>query len=123
MQTLKNQRGMSFFSAMGIIFMVGFFIVIAAKLIPVYMEDMRLVKSIETMHLGSGNDSKEEFLAQVQRRLRVEFGEAMPLDPSKHMKVELKNGESYLITNYEVRDHIFYNVDAVVSFSHTQKIN
>ncbi|CAK0762042.1 conserved hypothetical protein [Gammaproteobacteria bacterium] len=123
MKTLKNQQGMSFFSAMGIVFMVGFFIVIAAKLVPIYMEDMRLIKSLETMHLRGENDSKEEFLAQVQRRLKVEFGDYVPVDPTKHMKVELKNGESYLITNYEVREHIFYNVDAVVSFSHTQKIN
>jgi hypothetical protein len=107
----------------GILILMGigaFSILLALRLVPVYLDDMRVAQALESIH-GNG-DSREMILASFQKRLDIEFSGPPPVR-AQDLKLESRDSGFSLDLNYEPRVHILYNVDAIASFKHHRDLH
>ncbi|CAK0769657.1 putative DUF4845 domain-containing protein [Gammaproteobacteria bacterium] len=117
MQT--TQRGMTFWGVLVIMAMVGFFVLLAMRLLPVYGDDLKINKALEALKTGTEGRTREVLVEQFLRQLDVnDIRSIRPED----LKLEPRDSGFSANLNYEIRVPILYNVDAMVKFSHHQDI-
>jgi hypothetical protein len=113
---LKQQRGLTLISWLVVIAVVVFFGMVGIKSLPVYMNHFK-IKSI-LHNLASQPSVFEQTSPEIRRSLENRFD----IDMVKHLRPwEVKvvgnpGGERALVAEYEVRVHMFYNVDTVYAF-------
>lgn len=113
--TLKKQKGASFFSVLLILLMVGFLLSIAFKLYSPYL-DYGTVDTVLTQVASSKEEMKKSTTSlemDIVKKLRINQVKL----PNKAITVKRENGVTILNLEYEIRVPMFYNIDAVVSFS------
>ena len=114
-QSKRKQQGASFFSILIVLIVAGIFFTVGFKLYPAYV-DYATIDSVLTDVIED-----REQLRQNPRQMRSNFNKKFRIN-----QVKLPEKDSLLITkekgvvrlelDYEVRIHMFKNVDAVVKF-------
>jgi hypothetical protein len=107
---------MTFWQLLFLVFVFGFFGLIGFKTIPIYLDYYNAAKDVREV-ARSGNFNPED-PATVDRAL----GKKWDIDYIKYLdyhdvKMVKKNNGVFLEYSYEVRQHLMYNVDIVLSFS------
>lgn len=111
----KQQQGASFFSILIILIVAGIFFTVGFKLYPAYV-DYATVDSVLTDVIED-----REQLKQSPKQLRNNMNKKFRINqvklPAKDSLLITKDkGVVRMVLNYEVRIHMFKNVDAVVKF-------
>lgn len=116
MTLLKEQRGLSLISLMVVIAVVVFFAMVGVKSLPVYLNHYK-IKSI--MHSVAAQPGMSENSAP---EIRESFARRFDIDMVDHVnEQDIKitgsaGAEKFITLDYEVRVHMFYNVDTVYVF-------
>ena len=110
-----RQRGLTFIGYLIILSIVGFFVLIALKLTPVYLEYFRVKRQVESLVDESG--LKDKAAVEVRKLLDRRFGvDDIENIPPDQIKIDKKEAEMKIQITWARQVHMMGNVDALVSF-------
>jgi len=118
MQAMRNQRGVSFFGVLLIVVLVGFFVSIAFKLVPHYIDNKSLEQGILAVErdsmMGDKVQSVVEFYDHMSKTIQVN---SIPDLAVQDIMQITQSGDQFLVRlKYEKREPLIKNIDLVVTF-------
>ncbi|MCG6939783.1 MAG: DUF4845 domain-containing protein [Thiohalocapsa sp.] len=113
----RRQRGLSFTSAVFGLLLVVFFGTIAITMLPSYAGFWQ-VRSIM-----NGLQDRPDIIAKGPRGITSSLGTLLSVNGirdlhARDFKLEREQGGYKLMLDYDVRKHLFFNVDVVMAFNH-----
>ena len=112
---MKNQKGASALSIMVILFLAASIMTIVMKVAPMFFDNMTIAKVLED--IGAQSDiaelSDDEIVGTFSKRLTI--NNVRDFDVKK-VVIKRDDGLLTIDINYEKRENIFKNIDAVASF-------
>lgn len=117
----RQQSGITLIGFIVILAVVGLFIYVGMKLIPMYTEYYGVKQAMKGLALepGINNSTPDQIRNLFTRRLYVNYSENV--EP-KHVKLERIEGGWRMRVAYEVRKPIIANLDVVGRFDTTQDL-
>ena len=117
-QRRNTQRGLSLPSILFWLVFAGFLVTVAVKLGPVYVSDWT-VRSIMD-ELARSPDAPEGGKKGIREQLgrRLDINDVSSVSAGNFTIEEGPGGGYDLGIDYEVRVHLFFNIDVVLSFQH-----
>lgn len=113
-----SQRGMSMWSLLGILVLIGFAALVAVKLTPVYLNYWSVASVVESVIEDTGrNDPMPEVWDKLVTRF--DLNNISQLDAREILDVKRSDGGLQIDVQYEQRKNLVYNVALVVSFDRT----
>ncbi|MBI5783629.1 MAG: DUF4845 domain-containing protein [Gammaproteobacteria bacterium] len=118
MKNPKRQSGMTMWSMLYVLGTLAFFIFILFKLIPPYLDDLKVNNALQS--LGRQPDAGSMPLAEIQEaiRKRLEIDNADSFDLSKSLTVEQRGKSKRIRINYESMTPIAFNLSILIAFDH-----
>ena len=118
----RNQSGITLMGFIIILAMVGVFVYVGMKVIPMYSEFYAVKKSMQGLSLepGINNASPDKIRNLFFRRLYVNYSENVQQD---NVKIERMQGGWKMTVKYEVRRPLIYNLDIVGNFEAVKELN
>lgn len=120
MKTRHSQRGLSSMGWLIVILLAGFFLTLAFKMVPAYVDNIYVTDALKSLReLGSGQQGYAGVTdGEVRRHLSGYFNiNNVRSDAVKSLKIERKSDRILVSMDYEVREPLFYNVDVVMRFA------
>lgn len=116
MRKLHRQGGMTAIGWLLVLGLIAFFVLIALRLIPVYLEYIKVVTVLESLEEepGIGQKTRTEILQLIERRLDI--NDVRHVDPRKRTQITKDDGRVTIRIRYERREPLIGNVDVVASF-------
>lgn len=112
----KSQEGVSALTVMLLLPLIGLFVLVVIKLIPVYVE----YESVKSVINGMTSDRAETYTTanQVTQTMlkRLSINEVKNVE-SDNITVERDGAVYTILVEYEVTVPLFYNISLLVSFS------
>lgn len=112
---MRNQKGVSALSIMVILFLAASILTIVMKVAPMFFDNMTIAKVLED--IGAQTDiaelSDDEIISALSKRLTINNVRDFDL---KQVAITRDDGLLMIDINYEKRENIFKNIDAVASF-------
>jgi uncharacterized protein YeeX (DUF496 family) len=111
----QRQAGMSIPSILIIVIMVGFFVMCAIRMTPVYLEYLT-VKRVMTQ-IAEEYKPEENSISDIRRKVStmLNTNQVYLLQP-REVEVFRKNGKIMIDSNYEARVPVMGIIDAVMTF-------
>jgi len=115
MQSRKRQQGLTFISWLVILIVVGFMVMIALKVTPVYLEHYAIKNSVESLKQEPLLSRKPltEIRKMLMRRLDMNSIAFLQKDD---ILITRAGGVTKISIKYEVRKPIIYNMSLVMTF-------
>lgn len=113
--TRKKQQGASFFSVIIVLIVAGIFFSVGFKLYPAYV-DYATIDSVLTDVIEDRNqlkNSPQELRNDMTKKFRIN---QVKLPAKDSLVITKKDGIVRMVLDYEVRIHMFKNIDAMVKF-------
>jgi hypothetical protein len=112
---MRRQHGLSLFAWLILIALAAFLAVVGLKLIPIYLESFEVASTLEAVaqEPGISKENKRVIWSKINKRLDVSYVDAVK---PEHFSVEVKKGKTTLVLEWEVREHLFGNLDVVAAF-------
>jgi hypothetical protein len=119
-QALKTQRGITLIGFIMVLAVAGFFIFLAMRLVPVYVEYYSVVKNVKAIckEPDAPTASLDEMRKKLANRFIIDYAENF--DVKKGMKLVREGDKKTLNIAYEVRKPLIYNLDFVAKFEHSE---
>ena len=116
MQTLKNQQGMTAIGWIIVLGLIAFFVLLALRLTPGYLEYATVSASLESLQNEPGITTKTppEIRSMLSKRFDVNDVKSVS---SKDIKIDNQGGRLRVWVDYEVRVPVLGNIDAVSKFN------
>lgn len=111
----KHQQGMTFIGWVMVFAIIAFFATLTVKLAPVYLEYFKvrsLLTSLQEVPMVT-HKSKGEIWRLLQNRMEIDDIESMKRE---NFKIQSEKGRLQLSVSYEVRTHIMFNADVILTF-------
>lgn len=121
MQTLKSQQGMTAIGWIIVLGLIGFFVLLALRMTPAYLEFMTVKSALESLQNEPGITEKtpSEIRSMLGKRFDINDVESIS---SKDVTVLNQGGRLNVGVDYEVRVGVLGNVDAVMTFTHDVEV-
>lgn len=121
MQTLKSQQGMTAIGWIIVLGLIGFFVLLALRMTPAYLEFMTVKSALESLQNEPGITEKapSEIRSMLGKRFDINDVESIT---SKDVTVVNQGGRVTVGVDYEVRVGVLGNVDAVMTFIHDVEV-
>lgn len=122
MTSRHHQQGLTLISWIVVIGVVAFFGVVGLKSLPIYLNHFKI--SQITKGVANQPGVAEETPHEIRERFAKRFDVDMVkyLDEREIKVIGMPGGARSVVAEYEVRVHMFYNVDAVYSFKETAQL-
>lgn len=115
MKTIAKQQGITLLGLVCVLGLIAFFVMIALKLVPIYIEYFNVVTSLESLKNEPEliNKSPAEVLQLLNRRLDIN-----DVDHVDHKNLRIKRypGRTEVGVVYEIREPLMGNIDIVTKF-------
>lgn len=113
----SRQGGISAIGFIIILLIIGFFTMIALKLMPIYFENFQVRSVLDSLKEESGITQKSNFEIGniIAHRFIIENIDRVKADQVK-IKRDVSNSRILLDLDYEVREGLIGNVEILVSF-------
>ncbi len=114
MRSLTQQKGMTGIGWLIVLGLIGFFVLLALKMVPAYLEYYKVVSTLDSMAKESGFESPREIRDLLERRFDISYVTSItPKDV-----IIKSSGQFYNIqAKYDASEHLFGNVSVVMSFN------
>ncbi|MFP7723758.1 DUF4845 domain-containing protein [Lysobacter sp. A3-1-A15] len=111
----RTQRGMTLISFIIVLAVVGVFVYMGMKLIPMYSEYYAVKRALASLKAdpGAANASPALVRDLFFRKLYVSYADNVKRE---HLKVERRDAGYQLTVDYEIRKPLIYNLDIVGKF-------
>ncbi len=122
MINMRNQRGMTFISLILMLVIAGFLMLLVLKLGPVYLENYTVKMVLANLRQEPGMNTRTS--REIRRRIddQLYVNEVRRLK-SKDIKIKREHNVVTVSIDYHVRVHIAANVDAIVSFKESARLD
>jgi len=120
--TWRRQQGMTAIGWLLVLMVGGFFVLLVLKLGPIYMENYSIKTALLAVKNEPGVDQKNsrEIRQMLMNRLDINYVTTLPRDA---ITISRKTGgNKWVDVDYEVRKHMLYNIDALVSFKESVEL-
>ena len=120
MNSMKSrQRGMTLFSFLIVFIVLGFFILTALKVVPVYLDHVKVKSSLDGVRteIGISPKSPEEIKRMIEKRWDVNSIEG--ISTSENVTVEKRGGAMTIQVAYEVEKPLIANMSILIKFNDT----
>ena len=120
MRSRTNQRGMTAIGWLMVLALIGFFVLLALRMVPAYLEFYKVVSTLNSIEEESGFSSPREIRELLERRFEISYVNTItPAD------VIIKPmGNTYTVTaSYEQREHVVANIYVVMDFEKQVDVN
>lgn len=118
---MNKQKGAVSFLGLVFLVMLIFIIFLAVKLIPAYVDDTTISSAVASIRSEPSlrQASVSDIRALIHKRLYVnDFSGTLGITPErKAIQINTDKGVSVDV-NYQVKTHLFYNIDAIQTFHH-----
>ncbi len=112
----RRQRGMAMIQWLILILIVGGMATMAVRTVPHYIDFYTMVSVVEALPKNEVHVmSKQKIRESLKKRFKI--NNIREFDLTKIVAIERKRGATALTLEYEIREHLFYNVDVVLSFN------
>lgn len=113
MRSLTRQKGMTGIGWLIVLGLIGFFVLLALKMVPVYLEYYKVVSTLESIAKESGFESPREIRDLIERRFDISY-----VNTITHKDVIIKSAGQYfnVRAKYDAKEHLFGNVSVLMSF-------
>jgi translation initiation factor RLI1 len=112
----RRQRGMAMIQWIILILIVGGTATVAIRTIPHYIDFYTMVSVVEALPKNEVHVmSKQKIRDSLRKRFKI--NNIRDLDIAKVVGIERKRGATAVTLDYEIREHLFYNIDLVMSFN------
>lgn len=121
-QAMGKQRGITLLGFIMVLAVVGFFVFLGIRLLPVYIEYNSVVTDLRAACKEAGSTGT---LEQIRKKLDLRFDVSYveSVDLKRNVKL-LKDGDNKSINiAYEVRKPLIYNLDFVAKFDVTEPMS
>jgi hypothetical protein len=122
MKSIHRQRGMTPIGWILVFLLIAFFVLIALKLVPIYLDSFTVGSVLSDLKKepGIATMSPREVEATIRKRLDINMVKGLSADDIYIEKV----GDTLNINaEYEVRENLLGNVDLVVSFDKSVEVS
>lgn len=111
----SRQKGIGWFGLLFVLGVLGFFTVVGMKVLPLYLNQMKIASSVSKVAGDPSNADAEvgELRKSLQRYWDIESIDALT---PKDVKVKRTEQGRFLSYDYEAREHLFYNIYVVIHF-------
>ncbi|MFA7593745.1 MAG: DUF4845 domain-containing protein [Thiohalobacteraceae bacterium] len=115
MRTLQSQRGMTAIGWIIVLGLIGFFVLLALRLTPGYLEYFSVASAIESLEKEPeiGSKTTAEIRSMLDKRFSVNDVTSIS---GRDVKVESQGGRMRISVDYEKRVPVLGNIDAVATF-------
>jgi hypothetical protein len=115
MKFSHDQRGLSGFSFIVVMMVLGFFIMALIKLVPIYMESWTVKAAVTAAIDGGGYDTSP---LEIRKRINRQFTvNQVTVIAVKDIKIKYQdNGKISVDASYQKRIPFIQNIDVVVKF-------
>ena len=120
MHSRTHQRGMTAIGWLIVLVMIGFFVLLALRMVPAYLDFYKVVSTLDALEAESGFSNPREIRRLLERRFEISYVSVItPAD------VVIKPvGGTYTVTAaYEQSEHIAGNVYVVMDFEKVVTVN
>ncbi len=120
MNSMKyRQSGMTLISFLVVFIVAGFFVLLILKIVPVYLENLKIVSSLDGLKNESGivEKSPKEIKQLLQKRWDVNSVDGITTEDS--VVIEKKGGLMTIQVAYEVEKPFLANMSILVKFDNS----
>jgi hypothetical protein len=116
-KSIKHQRGMGMLQWAVVIAIVGFFLLFAFKVVPLYAENRYVESALRSLQTG-GEKLEQMTDAEINKKLTNFYmiNNVRSPGPTKNIKIQRESEKVLVTVDYETRVPLFYNIDLVLSF-------
>ncbi len=120
MHKRSQQLGITLIGFIIVMALAVFFLLIGAKLFPIYSEYMAVKAAMKQVQLmpGAANFPPDKMWNALDKGFNIGYVDSVKRN---HIEVNRKNGV-FLRIKYEVRKPLVYNLDIVAMFDHTVEL-
>lgn len=117
MSNRKHARGITLIGFLFMLLIVGFFVYLGMRLVPMYVEYMGVVKSMEQVRAepGARNMSPEQVRRSLQFKFDTQYVESGAIPPEA-IQVIRQGGSATLRIRYERRVPFIHNLELLGTF-------
>jgi len=110
-----RQRGMTLISWVLVLLVLGFFVLLGLKLVPIYIDHYNVRMAVEGVanEPGARERSQRSLYGKIQSRLNLNYVTDLPRNA---IRIIRDVDERAIEVNYEKRENIVANVDVLVTF-------
>ncbi|GAB2513751.1 DUF4845 domain-containing protein [Lysobacter humi (ex Lee et al. 2017)] len=112
---MRNQRGMTLTSFVVVLAVVGFFIYVGMKLVPMYLEYFSVKKALESMAADTDLATSDAAFVRDRFFKRMDISYVESIKP-EHVKLVRRDAGWMMTVDYEVRKPLIANLDVVGHF-------
>lgn len=118
---VSKQRGMTMWGMAFVVFVAVFFLFLFFKLLPPYLEDLKVRTAINGLAAepGAGTMSKAQLVNSLYKRFDID---SVTNVNSNQLSVETRGKTKFLRIQYEVVVPLAYNVSALLDFDHASPV-
>jgi len=114
---IKKQQGMSTLGILMAVVLVVSAMLLAMKLVPLYINDYAIAKAVTSLQEVEGlyGKTKSEIRSTLRRKLTADYTDDLT---NESIQIEKRKGIMTIDVVYEARVSVVYNLDIVASFAH-----
>jgi Tfp pilus assembly protein PilE len=114
MRSIKRQEGMTAVGWLIVLALIGFFTLLALRMVPSYLEYYKIAQTLETIEAEGALDTPAAIRRLLERRFDISYVHSItPRDVS----IKSAGGNWDVTAKYDSRVHLFANVDVIMSFN------
>ena len=121
MHSLDRQKGMTAIGWMIVLALIGFFVLLALRMVPAYMEYYKVVSTLESLEEETGwtDVSPQAIRRLLERRFDISYVQSIT-----PRQVSIKPVGAYynVSAKYDAREHLVGNVSVVMQFHKQVKV-
>jgi len=122
MNRLNRQRGMSMWSLMFVLTVLGFSVYIGFLLFPPYMADFKVKSTLDQLAKQSdvGSMSRDDIINSLDKRFDID--DIKHINLKQDLKVEKRGPNRLIMIDYEVEAQVAGNVSMLLKFKHVRQV-
>ena len=112
----NHQKGLGWFGLLIVLGLIGFFATIAIKVLPIYLNQMKVTTSVNKVAADPQNGTADprEIRNDLQRFWDIDDVQYLPVS---EVKVKRTQNGRFISYDYEARERLFYNIYIVIEFA------
>ncbi len=120
---IKTQSGVTIWSILAIALLIGFFSLLGIKLFPVYMVDMNVKSSLNSLknQPGAADMTNLQLKAALDKRFQINDVDRS-VNTREVLSFESDKGARIVRVSYESVTPIFKNIYVLIAFDHAEEI-
>ncbi|HLD14179.1 MAG TPA: DUF4845 domain-containing protein [Burkholderiales bacterium] len=122
MQSRNSQKGMTFWSLLFVLGVLGFSLFVGFKLFPPYMDDFKINSALDSLAKQSDIGSLSKAAISESLRKRFDIDNISYADPVKDLTLENRGRMRVIRLHYQPVIPLMFNVSLLLEFDHTREV-